>query len=425
MKRHLAIGSALVGLLVIGAGGWAATANIAGAVVAPGVLVVESSVKKVQHPTGGIVGALNVRDGDRVKAGDVLVSLDNTVTKANLSVVTRELDALTARRARLMAERDGAASIAFPADLLARQSDPAVRQVVEGERRLFEMRRAARAGQKAQLEQQIAQISKEIDGTSSQADAIEEEIRLARRELEALRTLWDKRLVTLQRFTAQEREVARLEGSRGLYAGTSARLRGQIAEKRLQIVQINRDLGSEVGQELRDVERQIGELAERRVAAEDQLRRTDIRAPQSGRIHQSAVNTVGGVIAADGQPVMLVVPEDEGFAVAAHVRPQDIDQIARGGEAKLRFSAFNQRTTPEITGTVNHVSADVTRDPMTGIEAYTVRIKIPDAQIGRLGAVKLIPGMPVEAFVQTGSRTVLSYLFKPLSDQVAKAFRAH
>lgn len=425
LRRHLVAGSALVAVLLVGAGGWAATANIAGAVVAPGVLVAASDVKKVQHPTGGIVGALRARDGDRVEAGQVLVQLDDTVTQANLGVVTRELDALTARQARLRAERDGFAHIAVPAELQARIGDPQIRQIVDGEQRLFEMRRAARAGQKAQLEQQITQISREIEGTASQERANRQEIALARRELDGTRTLWDQRLVTLPRLVAQEREVTRLEGARGQYAGTVARLRGQIAEIRLQIVQIDRDLGTEVGQELRDVDRQIGELTERRVAAEDQLRRVDIRAPQSGTVHASAVHTVGGVVTPDGQPLMLIVPDGKDLAVEAHVRPQDIDQIKRGGTAKLRFTALNQRTTPELSGTVNRVAADVTRDPQSGAEYYTIRITVPEKEIGRLGEVRLVPGMPVEAFVQTGGRTVLSYIFKPLTDQVAKAFREH
>ncbi len=329
------------------------------------------------------------------------------------------------RRARLQAERDGLAVIAIPPEVQARLSDPTVRQIVDGEQRLFAMRRAARSGQKAQLEQQIAQLSNEIDGTVSQARANVEEIKLARHELEGIRTLWNKRLVTITRITAQEREVTRLQGAQGQYAGATARLHGQIAEVRLQIVQINRDLGSEVGQELRDVDRRIGELTERRVAAEDVMRRTHIRAPQSGTVHQSAINTVGGVITPDGRPLMLIVPEGEGLAVEAQIRPQDIDQIARGREAKLRFSAFNQRTTPELTGLVSRVSADVSKDPMTGAEFYTVRINISDAQIAQLGNVRLVPGMPVEAFVQTGSRTVAFLHLQPLSDQMAKAFRTH
>jgi HlyD family secretion protein len=359
-----------------------------------------------------------------VEEGEVLVRLDDTVTQANLAVVSKEQDALLARRARLQAERDGAETITVPAELTTRSGDPAVREIVEGEQRLFDMRRAARDGQKAQLGERVAQLEKEIEGTISQQDANLREIALAQQELGGVRQLWEKKLVPMTRLVAMEREIARLEGLRGQLTGAIAKLRGAVSEIRLQIVQIDRDLGTEVGQQIRDAERQIGELVERRVAAEDLLRRVDIRAPQSGVVHQSTVHTVGGVIAGDGQPIMLIVPETDELAVEARVRPQDIDQIAVGEHAKLRFSAFNQRTTPQIAGAVSHVSADVSRDPVTGVPFYTVRVAIPKDEVASLGDVKLVPGMPVETFVETGARSVASYLMKPFADQFARSFRA-
>ena len=423
IRSHLRAGAALFVLLVGGMGGWAATTEISGAVIAPGALVVDSNVKKVQHTTGGIVGELRVRDGDRVKAGDILVRLDDTVTRANLAIVTKGLDELTARKARLEAERDGQESLTFPDDLLKRASDPQVAHVIEGERKLFELRGAARMGQKAQLRQRIDQLGEQTNGLTLQERAKGQEIVLIQRELQGARDLWKRNLMPITKLTSLEREATRVEGERGQLVASVAQSRDKTSETELQIIQIDRDLASEVGKDLREGDAKIGELVERKVAAEDQLKRIDIRAPQDGTVHQLTVHTVGGVIAAGGEAIMLIVPDGDSLAVEAKVAPQDIDQLRLGQVARLRFSAFNQRTTPEIDGAVSRVSADVTTDQRTGQSYYTVRIALAAEEIARLGEVKLVPGMPVEAFIQTGERNVLSYLVKPLSDQITRAFR--
>ena len=423
IARHLMLGLGLVVLLVFGAGGWATFAEITSAVIAPGTLVVDSNVKKVQHLSGGIVGKVAARDGDKVEAGDVLVRLDDTLTRADLAVVSNELDGLYARKARLLAERDGTAAMPVPPELASRINAPEVASIVAGEQSLFETRRAGRDGQKAQLLERIAQIEEEISGNLSQQHANTQETEWAERELAGARELWKERLIPIARYAALEREVPRLEGVRGQLIAEVARARGQISEIRLQIIQIDRELGSEVAQELRETESRIAELAARRVAAEDQLRMVDIRAPQSGTVHQSAIHAAGEVIIPDGAPIMLIVPDADDLRVEARVRPQDIDQIDVGDTATIRLSAFNQRTTPEISGTVSRVSADITNDPYTGERYYTVRINIPDAEVARLGDIRLVPGMPVEAFVQTGNRSVLSHIIKPISDQITRAFR--
>jgi HlyD family secretion protein len=421
INRHLLAGGVIVLLLAGGVGGWAATAQLSSALIAEGSIVVDSNVKKVQHPTGGIVGKLLVRDGDHVNAGDILVQLDETVMRANLAIVTKGLDELAARKARLEAERDGAETVTFPPALLAEKGADAI-AAVDSERKLFQLRRSARLGQKAQLQQRIEQLEQEISGIDAQQGAKGKEIDLISHELAGVRELYAKNLVQLTRLTQLEREAARLTGERAQLISSLAQAKGKISEIRLQILQIDQDLSSEVAKELRDTASKIGEFVERKVTAEDQLRRTDIRAPQAGTVFQSTVHTVGGVITA-GEPIMLIVPNADNLQVEAKVRPQDIDQVQIGQAATLRFTAFNMRTTPEISGTITRVSADTTTDQRTGQSYYTIRASLPPDAAAKLGEVRLMPGMPVEAFVQTGDRTVISYLMKPLQDQFMRAFR--
>lgn len=423
MRRSLLGGSFVTGFLTLGLGGWASTTEIAGAIVAPGSLVVETNVKKVQHPTGGVVGEVRVKDGDRVKAGDILVRLDDTQTRAGLAIVTKALDELAAQQARNEAERDGAVAVNFPADLLARIADPEVARVVEGERRFFENRRSARQGQGAQLRERISQLKEQILGLEDQVSAKAREIQLIGEELIGVRELWKKNLVQITRVTSLERDAARLEGERGALASNIAQTRGRITETELQILQIDQDLRSEVSKSLSEIRGRNSEYVEKKIAAEDQLRRIDIRAPQDGLVHQLTAHTVGGVIMPQGEPIMLIVPAADALTAEVRIAPQDIDQVRVGQPATMHFSAFNQRTTPEVTGEVSRISADVSQDQKTGASFYTIRLSVSDSQMERLNGLKLLPGMPVESFIQTGERTALSYLTKPLMDQVNKAWR--
>lgn len=422
VRHHLFAGVAVVGVFGGGIGGWAATTELSGAVVAPGLVVVDTNVKKVQHPTGGVVGQILVRDGQHVEAGQIVVRLDETVTRANLAIVTKGLDELAARQARLEAERDDRREIAFAADLTTRQSDPEIARLMNGERRLFELRAQAREGQKAQLAERIAQLREQIEGLDVQAKAKAQEIALIQRELEGVRDLWRKNLIQITRVTALEREETRLDGERGQLIASVAQAKGRISETQLQIIQIDQDLRSEVARELREIQGKSSELVERKISAEDQLKRIEIRAPQSGSVHQLAVHTIGGVIA-PGDTLMMVVPMADDLSVEVKVAPQDIDQLQIGQAAFLRFSAFNQRSTPELTGAVDRISPDLISEERTGQQYYKVRIGLAEPERGRLGALKLVPGMPVEAFVRTGERTVFSYLAKPMGDYISKAFR--
>jgi HlyD family secretion protein len=422
IRRHITVGLAVVVFLAFGVGGWAATAQISGALIAQGLVVVDSNVKKVQHPTGGVVGELRVRDGDHVKAGDILIRLDETVTRANLAIVTKGLTELYARKARLAAERDGSDTMTVPNELAGRIDDPDVMEAFTSEHKLFELRRTARLGQKDQLHQRTEQLKEQISGLAAQQDAKSKEMSLIEQELQGVRDLWAKNLVQINRLTSLEREEARLQGERGQLIAAAAEAKGKIVETELQILNIDQELSSDVAKEMREIDSKIGEYVERKVTAEDQLKRTDIRAPQDGVVFQSTANTVGGVVTA-GDPIMLIVPQADNLLIEAKVEPKDIDQVLLGQKVLLRFSAFNARTTPEINGTVVRIAADTSVDQRTGQSYYLVRISMTADEIRRLGEVKLTPGMPVEAFIQTGKRTMLSYLVKPLHDQLMRSFR--
>jgi HlyD family secretion protein len=422
IRLHMIIGLAVVLVLAGGFGGWASTVQISGALIAPGAVVVDSNVKKVQHPTGGVVGEVRVRDGDLVKAGDIVVRLDDTVTKASLAIVVKTLNGLYARAARLEAEQRGDSQLTFPPQLTERADDPDVKNVMISETKLFDVRVTGRIGQKAQLRERISQLNEEIGGLSAQEQAKDKEIALIEKELVGVRQLYEQHLVQLTRLTTLERDAARLNGERAQYISSRAQAKGKITETELQIIQVDKDMVSDVSKDLRETNDKIGEFVERKVTAEDQLRRVDIRAPQDGMVLQNNVHTVGGVITA-GDAMMMIVPQADDLSVEAKVDPKDIDKLQIGQKTLMRFSAFNQRTTPELTGAVTRVSGDVTTDQRTGQSYYTIRVSLPAAEVARLGDNKLIPGMPVEAFVQTGDRTMMSYLMKPLHDQLMRSFR--
>jgi len=412
----------IVGLLG-GLSVWAAKTDIAGAVLASGVVVVESQVKKVQHPTGGVVAEIRVKGGDEVQAGDLLLRLDETVTQASLQMVAKQLDELIAREARLVAERDGLSTLNIPSHFAGRQSKQDVATILSGEQTFFESRRQSREGQKAQLRERIGQMKEEMAGLQGQIAAKAQEIDLISRELEGVGKLEEKQLVTTMRVTQLRREAARLGGERGQLESALAQTKGRITEIELQILRIDQDFRTELMQELRDNQAKQSELVERRIAAEDQLKRVEIRAPQSGTVHQLTVHTVGGVVN-PAEPIMLIVPEGDDLIVEARIAPQDIDQVLAGAQtAFVRFSAFDHQTTPELLGQIKTVSADLAKDPVTGEAFYLVRLTIPEDELRKLEGKGLVPGMPADVYIRTQDRTVLSYLIKPMQDQIARAFR--
>jgi HlyD family secretion protein len=422
IRRFNVVGFALMLALFGGFGGWAATSQLAGAVIAPGTIVVESSVKKIQHLTGGVIGEILVREGDAVEAGQVLIRLNETLTKASLGIVLSQREELTAREARLIAERDGAPQIAFPEPLVRRKQEPLVAATMAGEINLFQSRRNGNEGQKAQLRERIAQTNEEIRGLSAQLTAKENELKYITEELVGVTDLYKKNLVTVMRYNQLQREEARLGGERVHIISEMARARGRISESELQILQLDQNFKTDVLKDLRDAEGRLSEVKEKVVAAGDQFDRVEIRAPQDGTIHQLTVHTVGGVIG-PGETVMQIVPRSDELVLEGKVEPQDIDQIEVGAKVHVRIMAGNQRSTPDLEGILNRKSPDLTREQQTNHAYYVVRVTFDQEQWQRLDGLKLLPGMPAEAFIRTQERTPLQYLLKPLMDQVARAFR--
>jgi HlyD family secretion protein len=404
-------------------GTWSVLATLSAAVIASGQFVVGSSVKKVQHPTGGVVGELLVSEGALVAEGDLLVRLDETTTRAGLQIVVEQIDELTARRARLAAERDGLATMEIPAALAARRADPNVARTVDEELHLFQARLATREGQRSQLAKRIEQLQNEITGLRGQLDAEARETEIVRQELKGTRELYAKNLVPLMRLNSLERQAVALEGQQAQRISVIAEIEQKVAETQLQIIQIDDDLRAGAQKELRETDAKLAELAERRIAADDQLKRLELRAPISGYVHQLTVHTVGGVVT-PAEPVMLIVPTQDELFLDVRVMPQDRDQIRVGQTALVRVHASNQRTTPELNGMVSRIAADVSKDAADQPSFYTVRISVDKAAASKFGHV-INAGMQAEAFVETASRTPLQYLLRPLADQVARAFREH
>lgn len=421
IRRAAGLGIATLVIVASTAGVWAITAPLASAVIAPAQVVVDSNVRRVQHPTGGVVAEIYVNDGDEVRAGDMLVRLDETMPRANLALIENQLNQLMVRRARLQSEQNGNDTVALPVEIAARRNVAAIAEMIDGETTLFVRRRDAISGQQSQLRERKAQIADEIRGLEAQIVSKREQIRWIQTELEGVRQLYEKNLVPYARLTALEREASRLTGEEGQLIAEIARAKGRITETELQIIQLVQDQRREVATELRDVETKIADLGERRIAALDQLDRVLLRAPQDGLVHQKSVHTVGGVITA-GEQLMLIVPKDS-LVVEAKVDPQMIDRLRVGQSARLRFSAFDAAVTPELDGTLTRVAADLTKDQQSGVAYYVARISLTPSELGKLDGKVLVPGMPVEAFIQNGVRTAFAYLRKPLEDQLARAMR--
>ncbi|MFW6077108.1 MAG: HlyD family type I secretion periplasmic adaptor subunit [Hyphomicrobiales bacterium] len=414
----------LAGLLVVfgSLGAWAGMSSIRGAVIASGTIVVEGHSKRVQHRDGGIVADIRVEDGDYVEAGDLLIRLDETETRAELAIIESVLDESEARRARLRAERDGADAVRFPPELLARRDDPDVAELLEGQERLFESQKAVLDGRREQLNQRVGQLEEEIAGVTAQATSTSEQSRLIGGELESLRPLLDDGFVSLTRVRGLEREQARLVGDIGQREAEVARVRARIGETRLEIIELTDDARSKTLEELGEAESRIAELRERRLEAQTKLSRTSLRAPLAGLVHELTAHTIGGVIGA-GDTVMSIVPQADDLVIEAQVQTQDIDEIVEGQSAIVRFTAFNQRNTMQADAEVVHVSADTSRETRDAPPTFAVRLQLSPEQLDMLGDLKLKPGMPADVFIQTRNRTPLSYLLQPLSDQVARSFR--
>lgn len=405
-------------LLVLGGGGWAVHAQLTGAVIAQGKVAVKKQVKLIQHRDGGIVSEILVANGDGVHAGEVLIRLDETQTKAELGVLKSQLAELQGRRVRLVAERDGATTIKFTSDF---EGDTATAEIARGEIRLFNENRAVREARRNQLSLQIDQFGEQVHGLLAQQEANANERNLVADDLDRLMPLYKKGFIEIGKIRTMERDLVKIEGLRGEIDANVARVKAQISEAKIKIIELDQQTRTDAQRDLRELDAKVGELQERIVAAQDRLSRMVIRSPTSGVVNELAVNSVNGVIAPK-ETLMSIVPDAADLVVEARLAPTDIDQAAAGQSARLRFSAFNQRTTPEVAGTVETIGAAATLDQSTGQTYYLSTIALP-AGLRHVSGKPIVPGMPVEVFLTTGDRSAFSYLIKPFTDQMMKSFR--
>jgi HlyD family type I secretion membrane fusion protein len=404
--------------LIGGCGGWAVYAQLTGAVIAQGKVAVRKQVKLIQHRDGGIVGEILVANGDSVAAGEVLIRLDETQTKAELGVLKGQLAELQGRRARHVAERDGAAAIKFDLDF---EGNPLTSEIAQGEIRLFNENRAVREARRDQLSLQIGQFEEQVRGLLAQQDANASERKMVKDDLERLTPLYTKGFMEISKIRTMERDLVKIDGLKGEIGANVARVKGQISESRIKIIELDQQARTDGQRDLREVDGKLAELQERIVASQDRLSRMVIRSPISGVVNELAVNSVNGVIAPK-ETLMSIVPESADLVVEAKLSPTDIDQAVSGQPARLRFSAFNQRTTPEVAGTVETIGAAATLEQATGQTYYLSTIAIAGG-LKQVAGKPIVPGMPVEVFLSTGDRSAFSYLIKPFTDQMMRSFR--
>lgn len=417
------VGFTALGILVGGLGVWAVNTRLAGAIISQGIIEVESNRQVIEHPDGGVVGEIYVRDGDAVTSGELLLRLDDTFLSSEKTIVEAQLFELLARRARLEVERDGANAEALATRLAEIQQqeniDP---DLIAGQQRLFEARLNTLDQQTEQLGKQTVQIESEIDGTEAQLVSLRRQVELIQTELDDQQSLLQRGLTQASRVSALQREEASLTGDIGRLEAAAARLGGQISATEISILELEATRREEAITTLRDIQSQIAELAERRLSLDTRLSRLDIRAPVSGTVYGSQVFALQSVIQ-PAEPMMYLVPQDTPLVVAARVDAIHVDQLHVGQPVLLRFPAFNQRETPEIDGQVMNVSADTFTDENTGQTFYRAEVVPQDGQVDRLKGQELLPGMPVETLIKTDERTPMSYLVKPLADYFNRAFR--
>lgn len=423
LRNQALAGIGTLALLVACLGGWMATTSVAGAVVASGFVSVAGGSKQIQHAEGGIVKEILVRDGDKVKAGDVLVRLDSVVVQSELSIITSQLRDAVARQARLHAESVQSSSLVLPALVADWPPDPELSALLGDQARLYQSRKASLAGQRDQLQQQIVQRNEQISGLLVQQAAITRQADLLASDEVRLQSLLQRGLMESSRVSDIKRSRAEIDGELGQIIATIAATRASVAELELGRDQLTENFQSQVLQELADVSQVTQELLQRKAAASDRLQRLDIRAPVDGVVYQSAVQTIGGVVAA-GETIMQVVPGGDQLTLEVRLSPLDVDKVYVGQDVAARFSGLDARTTPELTAKVSSIAPDLTRDPNSGAQFYEVRVSVgPDEPAKLPDNTSLMPGMPTDVYIHTGDRTVLSYLFSPLFDQMSRALR--
>ncbi len=421
LRQYLVIGWGIVALVFGGLIAWSVFAPFEGAVLAPGQVAVQSNQQSVQHLEGGIVRDIFVREGDEVAAGERLISLERAATDSSLQSLEARLVGLLQTEARLVAERDGAARPLLRPGFedIASRSD--VREGLASQQALIEARLDNRGTQARILRQRIEQLNTRIDGMTSEITSKDDQIALVQDEIQRFETLMERGQTVITRVLALKRDRSRLQGERDALTSDIAATRVQIGEARSEIARLEQDYREGVLTELRDIQSEIGELSEQRNGLLDRSGRLDITAPRAGRVIGIRAHTIGGVIN-PSEPIMYIVPEDDRLVARVRINPADIDKITPGQPATLRFSAFSQRDTPNFIGSVTTVSADALVDEATGLSYYQATVALPDAALNDAD-FRLVPGMPVEVMLRTESRSVLSYLVKPLTDSLSRTFR--
>lgn len=423
VRGQLVTGFAAVAVLLGGFGVWSVVTTISGAVVAPGQIQVEQNRQIVQHPDGGVVAEIAVEEGQSVKAGDLLLRLDGSLLKSELVIVEGQLFEVQARRARLEAERDDAAAPVMPPALLEIAAQrPEVAELVEGQQRLFAASREAMQKQSEQLVKRAAQFRAQIEGIDAQIVAMDRQLDLIREELKDQRGLLERGLAQSSRVLSLEREEARLMGIAGELTAQRAQSEGRVTEIELEIVRIAAERREEANTQLRDIGSSELELAERRRALIERIARLDIRAPVSGSVLGLQVTTPQSVIRA-ADPILYLIPQDRPLVINVNIQPIHIDEVHVGQDVRLVFPGLPNRMMPELHGRVVIVSADALSDQKTGAAFYRAEIVLSEGEAAKMGDMTLLPGMPVEAFIQTSDRTPLAYLIQPFTDYFNRAFR--
>lgn len=421
-------GPILIGLmiLIIGVGGffgWSFTAQLDSAAIAPGIVVVESRRKTIEHLEGGILEAILVKEGDEVSEGQMLMTLSEIQARSELSQVEAQYRTNLAQFARLIAERDRLEQVTFAKDLLAdAQTDPAVARVVTTQEALFERRRRVLQGQDAVYREQIEQVGREITGLESRLGADRESLELLQREIAGVETLVSQGYAPETRLLALKREQANLRGNIGDLEAQVAQSRLRIAETELERLNTEEEFTSEVVTELQDVEKNLQELEGQLSAARDVVNRVHIRAPQDGVVVGLTVHTEGEVVQG-GETLLEIVPASDRLLIEALVRPEDIDVVHAGMDAQIRLSAYSFRSTPPVAGMVRTVSADRVKDEASGTSAYLAMIEVAEEDLANLQDVRLYPGMPAEVMVRTGQRTAMDYMITPILRSFERGMR--
>jgi HlyD family type I secretion membrane fusion protein len=416
-SRVAYIAMAVLGVVfLLGAG----VVPIGGAVIGSGRLGVESRVKRIAHPTGGVVSQILVKDGAHVRRGQVLIRLDNDVGSLSLDLTGQSVEQLLAQKARLEAQRDGMPAIAFPEALTRRNSESA-RAAMASQQRLFELQRMEQAGTQAQLQERIKQLNEQISGYRAQIASVQRQQALIEPERRGVQELWEKKLVTINRMNQLERSAADLSGSLGSLQAQIAQSQGRIAETREQVITLQQTARSQAGSELAQVMSALADQQIRNVSAGEVSDRSTIRAPYDGVVDKLDISSVGDVIT-PAVTIMEIVPDRDRLVVEASINPADVDRVYAGQEARVRFSLLSTQATPDIAGTVSFVSAESVTQKETGVSYYRIRITLDGGALTK-ERLALKPGMPAEVFIATGSRSMLSYLTKPFQDQFARAFR--